>query len=80
MIPVIQPFHILVLALTGWLNRQQQAVIDLDVEYRVVVELTSEDTEHPIESALTMNAGSCSPQKFMRPSAAGDIHGVIHPG
>jgi hypothetical protein len=25
---VIQPFHLLVIALAGWLNRQQQAVID----------------------------------------------------
>jgi len=24
----IQPFHLLVIALAGWLNRQQQAVID----------------------------------------------------
>ena len=32
MTPVIQPFHILVLALTGCLNRQQQAVIDYLIE------------------------------------------------
>ena len=25
---VIQPFHLLVIALAGWLNRHQQAVID----------------------------------------------------
>jgi hypothetical protein len=30
----------------------------LDVEHLVQVELTSEDTEHPIESALIMNTGS----------------------
>jgi len=30
----------------------------LDVEHLVQVELTSEDAEHPIESALKMNAGS----------------------
>jgi hypothetical protein len=30
----------------------------LDVEHLVQVELTSEDAEHPIESALIMNAGS----------------------
>jgi hypothetical protein len=30
----------------------------LDVEHLVQVELTSEDAEHPIESALVMNAGS----------------------
>jgi hypothetical protein len=24
----IQPFHLLVIALAGWLNRQQQAAID----------------------------------------------------
>jgi hypothetical protein len=29
----------------------------LDLEQRVTVELTSEDAEYPIESALTMNAG-----------------------
>ena len=32
MTPVIQPFHILVNALAGWLNRQQQAVIDYLIE------------------------------------------------
>jgi len=26
---IIQPFHLLVVALAGWLNRHQQAVIDL---------------------------------------------------
>ena len=31
----------------------------LDVEHLVEVELTSEDAEHPIESALKMNTGSC---------------------
>lgn len=30
----------------------------LDLEQQAAVELTSEDTHHPIESALTMNAGS----------------------
>ena len=30
----------------------------LDVEHLVEVELTSEDAEHPIESALKMNTGS----------------------
>jgi len=29
---VIQPFHLLVIALAGWLNRQQQAVIDYLIE------------------------------------------------
>jgi hypothetical protein len=28
----IQPFHLLVIALTGWLNRQQQLVIDYLIE------------------------------------------------
>ena len=30
--PVMQPFHLLVIALAGWLNRQQQAVIDYLIE------------------------------------------------
>ena len=30
--PVIQPFHLLVIALAGWLNRQQQVVIDYLIE------------------------------------------------
>ena len=29
---VIQPFHLLVIALAGWLNRHQQAVIDYLLE------------------------------------------------
>jgi len=29
---VIQPSHLLVIALAGWLNRQQQAVIDYPIE------------------------------------------------
>ena len=29
---VIQPFHLLVVALAGWLNRHQQAVIDYLIE------------------------------------------------
>lgn len=29
---VIQPFHLLAIALTGWLNRHQQAVIDYLIE------------------------------------------------
>ena len=32
MISVLQPFHLLVIALAGWLNRQQQAVIDYLIE------------------------------------------------
>jgi hypothetical protein len=32
MTTVIQPFHLLVIALAGWLNRQQQAVIDYLIE------------------------------------------------
>ena len=28
----IQPFHLLVIALAGWLNRQQQVVIDYLIE------------------------------------------------
>ena len=32
MAPVIQPFHLLVIALAGWLNRHQQAVIDYLIE------------------------------------------------
>jgi hypothetical protein len=29
---VLQPFHLLVIALAGWLSRQQQAVIDYLIE------------------------------------------------
>jgi len=29
---VIQPFHLLLFALAGWLNRRQQAVIDYLIE------------------------------------------------
>jgi len=29
---ILQPFHLLVVALTGWLNRHQQAVIDYLIE------------------------------------------------
>jgi putative transposase len=32
MTPVIQPFHLIIIALAGWLNRQQQAVIDYLIE------------------------------------------------
>ena len=32
MINIIQPFHLLVFALAGWLNRHQQAVIDYLIE------------------------------------------------
>jgi len=32
MIHVIQPFHLLIIALAGWLNRHQQAVIDYLIE------------------------------------------------
>ena len=32
MTPVIQPFHLLVIALAGWLNRHQRAVIDYLIE------------------------------------------------
>ena len=32
MTPVIQSFHLLVIALAGWLNRQQQVVIDYLIE------------------------------------------------
>ena len=34
---VIQPFHLLVIALAGWLNRQQQAVIDYLIEENHVI-------------------------------------------
>jgi hypothetical protein len=29
---VMQPFHLLVIAFAGWLNRQQQTVIDYIIE------------------------------------------------
>ena len=32
MTPLIQPFHLLVIALAGWLNRHQQVVIDYLIE------------------------------------------------
>jgi len=32
MTSVLQPFHLLVIALSGWLNRQQQVVIDHHIE------------------------------------------------
>jgi len=32
MTSVLQPFQLLVIALAGWLNRQQQAVIDYLIE------------------------------------------------
>jgi len=32
MTPVIQPFHLLVFALAGWLDRHQQVVIDYLIE------------------------------------------------
>ena len=32
MTPVMQPFHLLVIALAGWLNCQQQVVIDYLIE------------------------------------------------
>ena len=32
MTSVLQPFHLLVIALSGWLNRQQQAIIDYLIE------------------------------------------------
>ena len=32
MTSVIQPFHLLLVALAGWLNRHQQAVIDYLIE------------------------------------------------
>jgi hypothetical protein len=35
---VVQPFHLLVIALAGWLNRQQQAVIDYLIEENRVLE------------------------------------------
>ena len=51
MINIIQPFHLLAVALAGWLNRYQQAVIDyLIEENRVLNEYISHyDTErnHP---------------------------------
>ena len=37
MTPVIQPFHLLVIALAGWFNRHQQAVIDYLVEENLVL-------------------------------------------
>ena len=33
----IQPFHLLVIALAGWLNRHQQAVIDYLIEENSVL-------------------------------------------
>ena len=32
MTSVLQPFHLLVIALAGWVNRHQQAVIDYLIE------------------------------------------------
>jgi hypothetical protein len=37
---IMQPFHLLVIALAGWLNRDQQALIDyLIAENRVLKDL-----------------------------------------
>ena len=38
MTSVIQPFHLLLVALAGWLNRHQQAVIDYLIEENRVLE------------------------------------------
>jgi len=41
---VLQSFHILVIALAGWLNRQQQAVIDYLIEENRVLKEQLERT------------------------------------
>jgi len=37
MTDALQPFHLLVIALTGWLNRHQQAAIDYLIEEKRVL-------------------------------------------
>jgi hypothetical protein len=39
---VIQPFHLLVIALAGWLNRHQQEVIDYLIEENRVLKVQLE--------------------------------------
>jgi hypothetical protein len=40
---VIQPFHLLVITLAGWLNRQQQLVIDYIIEENSVLKEQLDD-------------------------------------
>ena len=44
MIQVIQPSHLLVIALVGWLNRQQQAVTDYLIEESVFLRISPKDS------------------------------------
>jgi hypothetical protein len=43
---VIQPFHLLVIAFAGWLNRQQQSVIDYIIEENRVLKEQLGDRRH----------------------------------
>ena len=52
MTPVIQAFHLLVLALAGWRNRQQQAVIDYLIAENRVLKDQLEDLVQGVGSRL----------------------------
>ena len=43
----IQPFHLLVVALAGWLNRHQQAIIDYLIEENRVLKEQVEGNRRP---------------------------------
>ena len=43
---VIQPFHLLVITLAGWLNRHQQAAIDYLIEENRVLKDQLEGQRH----------------------------------
>jgi len=61
MTSVLQPFHLLVIALSGWLNRQQQAVIDYLIEENLVLKEQLEgprlrfSDEQPMSYIITAN-------------------------
>jgi len=44
MIQAIQPSHLLVIALAGWLNRQQEVVTDYLIEESVFLRISSKDS------------------------------------
>jgi hypothetical protein len=71
MTSVLQPFHLLVIALSGWLNRQQLAVIDYLIEENRVLkeqlEARNKLGNRLIEEVITHAAGAISTDGRERP-------------
>ena len=76
---VIQPFHLLVIALAGWLNRHQQTVIDYLIEENRVLkeQLEGQRLRFTDEQRVRLAVKAILTEKGGRPEVGGESDRLI---